>query len=160
MHMIRKKLTHPGLRVRVTSFVRNVAAEGSTGMRGRWAERARVRPYKNRTPSHKDPSPQAPSSDEFMDAMGMCSAALGYDRVSCHSSETSTSQEVGHNSRNRKGTWDDCDDERPESHVLRWPATVSCCTCHRGKSAPDTAPSLALQYGKLTDDPNAMVISF
>jgi hypothetical protein len=35
---------------------------------------------------------------------------------------------------------------------------VSCFTCHRGHYRPEFVPNLALQYGELVEDPNAMEI--
>jgi hypothetical protein len=99
--------------------------------------------------------------DEFMDAMGMFSAALGYDCVSCHAPEISSNREAYAittpaiqrargmiamtNALNRS--------------FFSGEQRVSCFTCHRGQYRPDNVPSLALQYGEITVDPNAMVIA-
>ena len=99
--------------------------------------------------------------DQFMDAMGMFSASLGYDCSSCHSQEIHTDRAAfaittplitrarqmmammnGLNEANFGG--------RPR---------VTCFTCHRGNPSPEDIPSLALQYSDLVDDPNAMAIS-
>ena len=99
--------------------------------------------------------------DQFMDAMGMFSASLGYDCSSCHSPEIHTNRAAfaittplitrarqmlammnGLNEANFGG--------RPR---------VTCFTCHRGSPSPEDVPSLALQYSELIDDPNAMNIS-
>ena len=98
--------------------------------------------------------------DEFMDTMGMFAASLGYDCASCHDQEISSNREAfaittpsiqrarqmilmmnGLNRANFGG------EQR-----------VSCFTCHRGSYRPEIVPNLALQYGELTDDPNAMII--
>jgi hypothetical protein len=98
--------------------------------------------------------------DQFMDAMGMFSASLGYDCSSCHSPEIHTDRAAfaittplitrarqmmtmmnGINEGNFGG--------RPR---------VTCFTCHRGNPSPEDVPSLALQYSDLIDDPNAMTI--
>jgi hypothetical protein len=98
--------------------------------------------------------------DQFMDAMGMFSASLGYDCSSCHSAEIHTDRAAfaittpmitrarqmlammnGLNAANFGG--------RPR---------VTCFTCHRGNPSPDDVPSLALQYGDLVDDPNRMAV--
>jgi outer membrane lipoprotein-sorting protein len=98
--------------------------------------------------------------DEFMDTMGMFAASLGYDCASCHDQEISANREAfaittpsiqrarqmilmmnGLNRANFGG------EQR-----------VSCFTCHRGSYKPEIVPNLALQYGELTDDPNAMII--
>jgi len=99
--------------------------------------------------------------DQFMDAMGMFSASLGYDCSSCHSEQIHTDRAAfaittplitkarqmiammnGINQANFGG--------RPR---------VTCFTCHRGNPSPEDVPSLALQYSELIDDPNAMAIS-
>ena len=98
--------------------------------------------------------------DEFMDAMGMFSASLGYDCVSCHSPKISTDRAafaeatpqiqrarqmvVMMNTINR--------------NFFAGQARVTCFTCHRGHYRPEVIPSLALQYSELVEDPNAMRI--
>jgi len=98
--------------------------------------------------------------DQFMDAMGMFSASLGYDCSSCHSQEIHTDRAAfaittplitrarqminmmnGLNEANFGG--------RPR---------VTCFTCHRGNPSPEDVPSLALQYADVVDDPNAMAL--
>jgi len=98
--------------------------------------------------------------DQFMDAMGMFSASLGYDCSSCHSQDihydraafatttpliTRARQMInmmnGLNEANFGG--------RPR---------VTCFTCHRGSPNPEDVPSLALQYADLVDDPNAITL--
>jgi len=99
-------------------------------------------------------------ADEFMDAMGMFAAALGYDCSSCHSPEIRTNREAFAvttpaiqrargmiammNTINRS--------------YFGGAQRLSCFTCHRGHYRPEIVPNLALQYGEVTDDPNAMVI--
>lgn len=98
--------------------------------------------------------------DEFMDAMGMFASGLGYDCASCHSPQIATNREAFAivtpaivrargmvtmmNTINRT--------------YFGGQPRVSCFTCHRGSYRPEMAPSLALQYGELVDDPNAMVM--
>jgi hypothetical protein len=98
--------------------------------------------------------------DQFMDAMGMFSASLGYDCSSCHSQEIHTDRAAfaittplitrarqmiammnGINEANFGG--------RPR---------VTCFTCHRTSPTPDDVPSLAAQYADVVDDPNAMTL--
>src|SRR5438128_7991369 len=98
--------------------------------------------------------------DEFMDAMGMFSSSLGYDCSSCHSPEI-------RNNRNAFAI------ETPAIQRARGMITmmnninrtyfrgeprVSCFTCHRANYSPEFVPSLALQYGELKEDPNAISI--
>ena len=99
-------------------------------------------------------------ADEFMDAMGMFAAALGYDCSSCHAPEIRTNREAFAvttpaiqrargmiammNTINRS--------------YFGGAQRLSCFTCHRGHYRPEIVPNLALQYGEVTDDPNAMVI--
>jgi len=99
-------------------------------------------------------------ADEFMDAMGMFAAALGYDCSSCHSPDIRTNRDAFAittpaiqrargmiammNTINRT--------------YFRGEPRLSCFTCHRGHYSPEIVPSLALQYAEVVDDPNAMVI--
>lgn len=98
--------------------------------------------------------------DEFMDTMGMFAAALGYDCSSCHSEEISSNRDTFAVTTPAI--------TRARQMVLMVNAInrtnfggrqgVSCFTCHRGQYRPEVVPSLALQYGELRDDPNAMTI--
>src|SRR6058998_3027813 len=98
--------------------------------------------------------------DEFMDTMGMFASSLGYDCSSCHSPEI----------RNNRDAFAV---ETPAIQRARGMITmmnninrtyfrgeprVSCFTCHRANYSPEFVPSLALQYGELKEDPNAIVI--
>jgi hypothetical protein len=90
----------------------------------------------------------------------MFAAALGYDCSSCHSPEIRTNREAFAvttpaiqrargmiammNTINRS--------------YFGGEQRLSCFTCHRGHYRPEIVPNLALQYGEVTDDPNAMVI--
>ncbi len=96
--------------------------------------------------------------DEFMDTMGMFASSLGYDCSSCHSPEIRTNRDAFAietpliqrargmitmmNTLNRT--------------YFRGEPRVSCFTCHRGNYSPEIIPSLALQYGELKEDPNAI----
>ena len=98
--------------------------------------------------------------DEFMDVMGMFSASLGYDCVSCHSPEFYTDRAafavttpaiqkarqmiVMMNTINRT--------------YFGGQPRMSCFTCHRGQNQPGNIPSLALQYADVFFDPSAMAI--
>jgi len=98
--------------------------------------------------------------DEFMDTMGMFASSLGYDCASCHDDGISSDRAafaittpaiqrarqmiVMMNALNRANFGGE--------------QRVSCFTCHRGSYRPEIVPNLALQYGELTDDPNAMII--
>jgi outer membrane lipoprotein-sorting protein len=95
--------------------------------------------------------------DEFLDTMGMFSASLGFDCVSCHSREIENA-------------------DKPEAFAISTPRIqmarsmlrmmnllnstyfggtqrVTCFTCHTGGRTPSIVPSLAIQYGELIDDP-------
>ena len=99
--------------------------------------------------------------DEFMDTMGMFSAALGYDCASCHSPEIRNSRAAFAISTPTM--------QKARQMVLMMHAInrtnfagvqrVSCDTCHRGAIRPEVVPSLAQQYGDLFDDPSAMEIA-
>jgi hypothetical protein len=98
--------------------------------------------------------------DEFMDAMGMFAAALGYDCASCHGAAISTDRDAFAVTTPSI--------QRARQMILMMNGInrtnfggeprVSCFTCHRGQIRPEIVPSLALQYGELMDDPNAMAI--
>ena len=124
-------------------------------------------------PAGADPSPQMSDTvfknvrvlkgipiDEFMDTMGMFASSLGYDCSSCHSPEIRTNRDAFAietpaiqrargmitmmNTINRT--------------YFRGEPRLSCFTCHRGNYSPEIIPSLALQYGELKEDPNAISI--
>ena len=98
--------------------------------------------------------------DEFMDVMGMFSASLGYDCVSCHSDQLYNDRAafaiatpmilrarqmvVMMNGINKQ--------------YFGGQPRMSCFTCHRGQNRPGNIPSLAIQYGELIDDPNSITI--
>jgi hypothetical protein len=98
--------------------------------------------------------------DEFMDTMGMFAASLGYDCTSCHDQAISSNREAFAVTTPAI--------QRARQMILMMNALnrasfggeqrVTCFTCHRGSYRPEIVPSLALQYGELTDDPNAMII--
>jgi hypothetical protein len=98
--------------------------------------------------------------DEFMDTMGMFSASLGYDCVSCHSpkiyedrgafAETTPLIQRARQMIVMVNTIN--------KNYFGGQGRVSCFTCHHAKNRPEFIPSLALQYGELMDDPNSMVI--
>jgi hypothetical protein len=98
--------------------------------------------------------------DEFMDTMGMFSASLGYDCVSCHSpkiyedrgafAETTPLIQRARQMIVMMNTIN--------KNYFGGQARVSCFTCHHAKNRPEFIPNLALQYGELMDDPNSMVI--
>ena len=107
-------------------------------------------------------------ADEFMDAraarrpflVGMFAAALGYDCSSCHAPEILTDRDAFAVTTQAI--------ERARGMIVMMDTInrtyfggaqrVSCFTCHGGHYRPEIVPSLALQYGELIDDPNAMVI--
>ena len=96
--------------------------------------------------------------DEFMDAMGMFSASLGYDCVSCHSAEIYKTRDAFAIST--------APIQRARGMIAMVNAInrsyfggeprVSCFTCHHGQDRPDYIHSLALQYGLSLDDPSAI----
>ena len=98
--------------------------------------------------------------DEFMDTMGMFSAALSLNCTDCHSSDST-------------GSWANFANETPLKQTARRMVVmvntinrtnfagrkvVTCYTCHRGDQTPKVAPSLTLQYGVPVDDPNEIEI--
>ena len=99
-------------------------------------------------------------ADEFLDAMGMFSASLGYDCVSCHSQEIYKTREAFaiatptiQRARGMIGMMNAIN----KSYFGGQPQ-VSCFTCHHGQDRPEFVPNLALQYGEIVFDPNAIRI--
>jgi len=98
--------------------------------------------------------------DQFMDTMGMFAASLGYDCASCHDQDISSNRAAF--------AVTTASIQRARQMILMMNALnranfggeqrVTCFTCHRGSYRPEVVPNLALQYGELTDDPNAMII--
>ena len=99
--------------------------------------------------------------DEFMDTMGMFSASLGYDCVSCHSPEIYT------NRAEAFGITTPSIQKARQMIVMMntinrtffgGQPRMSCFTCHRGQNQPGNIPSLELQYGDVIFDPSEMTI--
>jgi hypothetical protein len=99
--------------------------------------------------------------DEFMDTMGMFSASLGYDCVSCHSPEIYTNRAEAFGIATPTI-------QRARQMVVMMNTInrtffggeprMSCFTCHRGQDRPGNIPSLELQYGNVIFDPSEMEI--
>src|SRR5437867_7516535 len=98
--------------------------------------------------------------DEFMDTMGMFSAALALNCIDCHVAESA-------------GTWEKFGDETPLKQRARTMLlmvnainkdnfkgvrSVTCYTCHRGDLRPKVVPSLVVQYSAPVEDPNEVEI--
>jgi hypothetical protein len=99
--------------------------------------------------------------DQFMDAMGMFSASLGYDCSSCHSQEIHTDRAafaITTPMITRARQMIAMMNGINEANFGARPR-VTCFTCHRGSPSPEDIPSLALQYADLVDDPSAIVIA-
>ena len=94
--------------------------------------------------------------DEFMNTMGMFSAATSMNCTDCHTSDSTS-------------TWDKFANDTPLKQTARrmmlmvnalnkdnfkGVRTVTCYTCHRGDRRPQPVPSLAVQYGEPVEDPN------
>ena len=94
--------------------------------------------------------------DEFMDTMGMFSAATGLNCTNCHAADNSTS-------------WDSyAVDTRLKQTARRMfrivntinkdsfggARSITCYTCHRGDQRPRVVPNLAVQYSAPAEDPN------
>jgi photosynthetic reaction center cytochrome c subunit len=94
--------------------------------------------------------------DEFMDTMGMFSAATGLNCAHCHALDNGTG-------------WDAYALETPLKQTARrmlrmmnglnkesfgGRPVITCNTCHRGDQRPKPVPSLAIQYSAPAEDPN------
>ena len=99
--------------------------------------------------------------DEFMDTMGMFSAALSLNCIDCHVPES-------------VGSWGKFADETPLKVTTRKMLTmvndinknnfsgvrsVTCYTCHRGDMRPKILPNLAAQYATPMEDANEVVMT-
>ena len=98
--------------------------------------------------------------DEFMDTMGMFSAALSLNCIDCHVPES-------------VGTWDKFAEETTLKVTTRrminmvnqinktnfsGVRSVTCYTCHRGDTKPKILPNLAAQYAAHVEDANEVVM--
>ena len=98
--------------------------------------------------------------DEFMDTMGMFSAALSLNCIDCHVSES-------------VGTWEKFGDDTQLKRTARrmllmvtainkdnfsGVRSVTCYTCHRGDLRPKIVPNLAAQYATPVEDPNEVTM--
>jgi photosynthetic reaction center cytochrome c subunit len=94
--------------------------------------------------------------DEFMDTMGMFSAATGLNCAHCHALDNGTGWE---------GYAVDTPLKQTARRMLRMmnalnkesfggARTITCNTCHRGDQKPKPVPSLAIQYSAPVEDPN------
>jgi outer membrane lipoprotein-sorting protein len=99
--------------------------------------------------------------DEFMDTMGMFSAALSLNCIDCHTTESVSA-------------WERFADETPLKVTTRRMLTmvndlnknnfsgvrvVTCYTCHRGDMRPKSLPNLAAQYTTPAEDANEVVMA-
>jgi len=99
--------------------------------------------------------------DEFMDTMGMFSAATSMNCTDCHTSDSTT-------------TWDKFANDTPlkqtarrmtlmvnaiNKDVFKGVRAVTCYTCHQGERRPKVVPSLVVQYSAPMEDPNEIEIS-
>jgi hypothetical protein len=98
--------------------------------------------------------------DEFMDTMGMFSASLGFDCVSCHSGDIYTNRAAFAETTPliQRARQMIVMTNTINKNYFGGQPRVSCFTCHHSKNRPELIPSLALQYGELMDDPSSMVI--
>jgi hypothetical protein len=94
--------------------------------------------------------------DEFMDTMGMISAALGLNCLDCHTPDSDKAWERFAIDTPMKVT---------SRRMVQMVATinkenfggakgVTCWTCHRGDLRPSTLPNLTVQYSAPMEDPN------
>src|SRR5688572_6491270 len=98
--------------------------------------------------------------DEFMDTMGMFSAALSLNCIDCHVPES-------------VGTWDKFAEETTLKVTTRrminmvnqinktnfnGVRSVTCYTCHRGDTKPKILPNLTAQYAAHVEDANEVVM--
>ena len=100
-------------------------------------------------------------ADEFMDAMGMFAASLGYDCASCHSPDIKNDRAafaITTPQIRRARQMIQMMNSINETNFGGRPL-VTCFTCHHAQFPPESIPNLALQYGDVVDDPNAIRIA-
>ena len=100
-------------------------------------------------------------ADEFMDAMGMFAASLGYDCASCHSPDIKSDRAafaISTPQIRRARQMMQMMNSINETNFGGRPL-VTCFTCHHAQFPPANIPNLALQYGDVVDDPNAIRIA-
>jgi photosynthetic reaction center cytochrome c subunit len=98
--------------------------------------------------------------DEFMDTMGMFSAATSLNCVSCHTEDSA-------------GAWEKFADDTPLKQTARrmvlmmnnlnktsfaGERKVTCFTCHNGNQHPRAGANLKIQYRDPDDDPNEITV--
>src|SRR5207247_7675432 len=98
--------------------------------------------------------------DEFMDTMGMFSAATSLNCISCHTEDSA-------------GAWEKfADDTRLKQTARRMvlmmnnlnkanfagDRKVTCFTCHNGNQHPRSGANLKIQYRDPDDDPNEIEV--
>src|SRR5262245_26312194 len=98
--------------------------------------------------------------DEFMDTMGMFSAATSLNCISCHTEDSA-------------GAWEKFADDTPLKQTARrmvlmmnnlnrtsfgGDRKVTCFTCHNGNQHPRSGANLKIQYRDPDDDPNEIQV--
>jgi hypothetical protein len=98
--------------------------------------------------------------DTFFDAMGMFAASMGDDCTYCHSKDAVFRHEAFGDAtpRIQKARQMIVMMQALNKQYFGGQPRVTCFTCHRGNYRPDAVPDLALQYGELIENPNAMEI--
>lgn len=96
--------------------------------------------------------------DDFLDTMGIMSAALGFDCVECH---------VGAGTDSVNWEFDTAQKRTARRMTLMVAAinrtnfggrqVVTCWTCHRGRDIPVTMPAIDTVYGEPTLEPDLIV---
>ncbi len=94
--------------------------------------------------------------DEFMDTMGMISAALGLNCLDCHVADADKSWDRFALDTPMKVTSRKMINMVAEINKANFAGVrnVTCWTCHRGDLRPSTLPNLTVQYSAPTEDPN------
>jgi hypothetical protein len=98
--------------------------------------------------------------DEFMDTMGMISAALGLNCLDCHTPDSDQAWakfavDTPMKVTSRKMIQMVAAINKDNFAGVR---NVTCWTCHRGDLKPSTLPDLTVQYSPPTEDANAVQI--
>ncbi len=98
--------------------------------------------------------------DEFMDTMGMISAALGMNCLDCHTGDSDQSWErfAADTALKRTSRRMLLMVNALNKDNFAGTRSVTCWTCHRGDLRPKVVPNLAVQYSAPVEDPNEIDI--
>src|SRR5579863_7544028 len=102
-------------------------------------------------------------ADEFMSTMGFFSASLGISCVDCHGADSAGdwAKYADDNDRKRRARGMIAMVNTMNKNFFAGRRVLTCYTCHRGSSPPETTPDLAQFYANLHfREPDQMIKAF